>query len=117
MGDEIDVGAVELPKVCGISAVGFRTEADGWVADACGHMFRTLDGGVSFRALEHAEAPIAFVEPDIGPPDPLGKYPHNGYVNEERITRIEWRSPMRGVMYGVTAASAFSTDDGGVSWA
>ena len=37
--------AVREVRACRLNSISFRTAAEGWVSDACGHVYKTTDGG------------------------------------------------------------------------
>jgi hypothetical protein len=103
----VDINRLQLHP-CRIEAVSFRSQAEGWVTDACGHAFHTTDGGTSFEPLPAGDGSLALVEPS-------DESLTSGY-----IARMEWVSDRRAVAFAYDAdreeAVVKITADGGATW-
>jgi photosystem II stability/assembly factor-like uncharacterized protein len=118
----VDVARVPL-GTCALEAVSFRTQAEGWVTDVCGHAFHTTDGGVSFAPVPNYGRTLALADPSGGADDAEDDDgdDDNPDVAEAGLAigsllRVEWTSDRRAVALGANWVDAKLTDDGGETW-
>jgi photosystem II stability/assembly factor-like uncharacterized protein len=126
----VDLEANEI-EACRFSLVSFRDERAGWLSDMCGNVFRTDDGGLTWRHDTDAEEGI--FGKDSGKPasagdsqDPLAKAFAAGAgrsVGElarmwarGHLEFMHWFSPTDGVTGGYTHGKVARTTDGGHTW-
>ncbi len=111
--ERVDAGRVQIVRD-GIWAVSFRTRQEGWVTDARGHAFHTLDGGVTFMPVPADGRTLALVsdfDPEAADHDSAG-----GQVGSGPIVAIEWLSPERAVAFGLNDPVRLVTANAGASW-
>ena len=99
VGTVVDAGVRWIQR-CATHALAFRTPSDGWLANACGGLYRSRDGGHHWVALDDALPPLSLV-----PTSSLGRDLHG----------IKWLDERTGLIVGPEGFVVRSAD-GGRSW-
>jgi photosystem II stability/assembly factor-like uncharacterized protein len=126
----VDLEAKEV-KACRFSLVSFRDERAGWLSDMCGNVFRSDDGGLTWRHDTDAEeAMFGKDKPDEAvaskQPDPLAEaFAAGAGKSLQELARMgrrghlefmHWFSPTDAVTGGDIKSSVLRTTDGGRTW-
>ena len=98
-GTIVDPGVRWIQK-CATQVLAFRTPSDAWLANACGGLYRSHDGGHHWIELDEAVPPLSLV-----PTSSLGRDLHD----------IEWIDERTGLIVGPRGFVVRSAD-GGQTW-
>jgi hypothetical protein len=93
----VDASLVDV-DLCGEMAIAFPEERHGWLADDCGHVLESLDGGESWSLIDPVKRGL-----------PAG-------MERGPINRFVWPSPSVGLGLFYGSNNAVRTQDGGKSW-
>src|SRR5687768_10531910 len=99
VGSPPSVDASRVPyRTCTLEAVAFRTEKAGQVADACGRVWRTSDGGLAWTrdtALEDAASAATGRKSERSSEEYGPQTPGEGWVSTP-VTVMHWLSGREG---------------------
>jgi len=89
--------SIREQRSCRLSAGGFPDDLHGWIGDLCGGLFKTDDGGATWRVLGHDERGIF-----------TGRF--------GGISKLIWPTPSLGLALINGGRTAYRTTDGGATW-
>ena len=103
---QVDPAVTEVPH-CRTSALAFRTATEGWMFDHCGGVFRSFDGGRSWKESPELEAAQFFGAVDRGASS-MALHPY--------VQHTVWLSETVGLAFAYGKPTVLRTEDAGRTW-